>query len=53
MLIGDARRLEAVLELVVEHFLEEVLEATVVGLEDGVLGREVDRAKFLASAVVQ
>jgi hypothetical protein len=31
------------LELGVEDLLEDVLEAAVIGLEDGVLGREVDR----------
>jgi hypothetical protein len=31
------------LELGVEDLLEDVLEAAVIGLEDGVLGREIDR----------
>ena len=30
---------ELVLEFAVEDFLEDVLEAPVIGLEDGVLGR--------------
>jgi hypothetical protein len=33
----------SVLELGLEDLLEQVLEAAVVGLEDGVLGRQVDR----------
>ena len=43
MLVGDAGLLEGVGELRVEDLLEEVLEAAVIGLEDRVLGREVDR----------
>ena len=31
------------LEFGLEHLLEQVLEAAVIGLEDGVLGRQVDR----------
>jgi hypothetical protein len=30
-------------ELVVEDLLEKILEAAIVGLEDRVLGREIDR----------
>ena len=41
--VGDARRLEFVGELGLEHGLEDVLEAPVIGLEDGVLGGQVDR----------
>jgi hypothetical protein len=40
------------LELGVEDFLEDVLEAAVIGLEDGVLGREIDRV-LADQAVVQ
>ena len=43
VLVGELALLELVLELGVEHLLEQVLEAAVVGLEDGVLGRQVDR----------
>ena len=35
--------LELGLELGVEDLLEDVLEAAVIGLEDGVLGRQIDR----------
>src|SRR5690606_24284120 len=41
VLVGEAGRLELVLVLGVEDLLEEVLEAAVIGLEDGVLRREV------------
>ena len=37
MLVGDALGLELVGELLVEHLLEEILEAAVVALEDRVL----------------
>ena len=40
------------LELGVEDLLEDVLEAAVIGLEDGVLGREIDRV-LAAQAVVE
>ena len=43
VLIRDSSGLELVLELGVEDLLENVLEAAVVGLEDGVLRREVQR----------
>ena len=43
VLVGQALGVEVLLELGVEHFLEDVLEAAVVLLEDRVLGREVDR----------
>ena len=42
VLVGELLLVELGLELLVEHLLEEVLEAAVVDLEDGVLGREVD-----------
>ena len=41
--IGDAGRLEGVGEFGLEDFFENILEAPVIGLEDGVLGRQVDR----------
>ena len=41
--VGDAGGLELALELALVHLGEEVLEATVVALEDRVLGRDVDR----------
>jgi hypothetical protein len=37
------RFLEPRLELVVVDLLEDVLEAPVIGFQDGVLGRQVDR----------
>ena len=43
MLIRNAGRLELGLELVVEDLLKDVLETTIVGLEDGVLRGEVQR----------
>ena len=42
VLIGDARRLELLAELGLVDLSEDVLELAVVGLEDGVLRREVD-----------
>ena len=44
--------LELLLELAVEDLLEDVLEAAVIDLEDGVLGREIDRV-VAQQAVVQ
>ena len=44
--------LEFLLELAVEDFLEDVLEAAVIGLEDRVLGREIDRV-VARQAVIQ
>ncbi|MNN18816.1 hypothetical protein D3C81_1320350 [compost metagenome] len=41
--VGQAARLELFGVVGVEHFLEDVLEATVIGFEDGVLGRQIDR----------
>ena len=43
MLIDDARFLEPVLELGLEHLGEQVLETAVVRLEDRVLGAEIHR----------
>ena len=43
MLVGDARRLEAVGEFSLEHLLEDVLEPAVVLFQDGIFGRQVDR----------
>ena len=43
VLVGELPLVELGLELRVEHVLEDVLEAAVVDLEDGVLGRQVDR----------
>jgi hypothetical protein len=49
VLVGDARGLELVGELLgLEDLLEQILEAAVIGLEDGVLGGQVDRpARFI------
>ena len=52
VLVGEAERLELRLELLVEHLLEQILEATVIGLQDGVFGREVDRV-LAGEAVVE
>ncbi|ABC91098.1 NADP-dependent isocitrate dehydrogenase protein [Rhizobium etli CFN 42] len=41
--VGDPGFLELILEFGLVDFLEDVLEAAVIGLEDGVLGRQVDR----------
>src|SRR3546814_61293 len=43
MFVHRAHRLELVGEFIVEHFLEQILEAAVIGLEDGVLGRKIQR----------
>ena len=43
VLVGELLGGELVLELLVEDLLEDVLEAAVIGLEDGVLGRQIDR----------
>ena len=43
VLIGQASRLEVLGEFPVEHVLEDVLEAAVIGFQDGVLGRQIDR----------
>jgi hypothetical protein len=42
---------ELFLELGVEHFLEQILEAAVIGLEDRVLGGEVERPAALERIV--
>src|SRR3546814_8916482 len=41
--IDDVRLLELVGEFGVEHLLEQVLEAAVIGLQDRVLGGKIDR----------
>src|SRR6185437_6097835 len=41
--IGDAELFELGGEFGLEHLLEDVLEAAVIGLENRVLGREIDR----------
>ena len=43
VLVGDLLLVELGLEFGVEHLLEDVLEAAVIDLEDGVLGREIER----------
>src|ERR1700676_4664434 len=43
MLVSDLPGVELRLEFLVEYVLEDVLEAPVIDLEDGVLGREIDR----------
>ena len=43
VLIGQACSLEVSGEFPVEHVLEDVLEAAVIGFQDGVLGRQIDR----------
>ncbi len=43
VLVGDAEAGELRLELGLVDLLEDVLEAAVIGLEDRVLGREIDR----------
>ena len=52
VLVGDLALVELGLEFGVEDLLEDILEAAVIGLEDGVLGREIDRIVAL-QAVVQ
>ena len=47
VLVGQAGRVEVGLELGLEDLLEDVLEGAVVRLEDGVLGRQVDRVVAL------
>jgi hypothetical protein len=47
VLVGQAPCLEVGLELLVEDALELVLEHPVVTLEDGVLGRQIDRIVML------
>ncbi len=49
MLVGEALRVEVALELPLEDVGEDVLEGAVVGLEDGVLRREVHRVLALQS----
>ena len=51
VLVGQAGGLELVLELGVEHLLEQVLEAAVIDLEDGVLGREIERVAAVQRVV--
>ena len=51
VLIGDARFLKSILELRLEDLLEDVLEATVIGLQDGVLGREIHRVSAIQTVV--
>ena len=51
MLIDDAGGLELVGKLGVEHFLEQILEAAVIGLEDRVLGRQVQRPSAIERVV--
>ena len=43
VLVGDLALFEFGSELGVEHLLEHILEASVIGFEDGVLGRKIDR----------
>ncbi len=43
MFIGNTGGIELGLELTVEDFLEQVLEAAIIGFEDGVFGRQIDR----------
>src|SRR3546814_8016452 len=43
MLIFDASFGEFAFEFTVEYFLKQILEAAVIGLQDGVLGRQIDR----------
>lgn len=47
VLVPDTLGLELVLELLVVDFLEDVLEATIVTLEDSVFGRHVERVVLL------
>ena len=51
MLVGEAALVELVLELAVEHVLKDVLERTVVRLEDGVLRGQVDGHVALEAVV--
>jgi hypothetical protein len=51
VLVDDALGLELVGELGVEDLLEQVLEAAVVGLEDRVLGRKIDRPAKVQAVV--
>ena len=43
MLVFDPNLVELRLEFTLENLLEDVLEASVIDLEDGVLGRQIDR----------
>ena len=53
MFVDDAGVLELLVEAFgLEHFLEQILEAAVIGLEDRVLGRQVDRP-FEVQAIVE
>ncbi len=52
MLVDDTKCGEFVLEFAFENLGEDVLEAAVIGLEDGVLGREVNRP-FAGHAIIQ
>ena len=51
MLVGDPRIFKGGLELLVEHFLEQILEPPIIGLENCVLGREVDGPLPLQSVI--
>ncbi|KCZ86404.1 NADP-dependent isocitrate dehydrogenase [Hyphomonas adhaerens MHS-3] len=51
VLIGAAELGELVSKLGVEDFLEDVLEAAVIGFQDRVLGRQVDRPLALQAIV--
>src|SRR3546814_20059266 len=51
VLIFDLGLGELVLELAVEHFLEDVLEASVIGLEDRVLGRQIHRPAAVEAVI--
>ena len=51
MLIGEAVLLEARLEFAGKHVCEKVLEAAVIGLEDGVLGGEIEWVATLQRVV--
>jgi hypothetical protein len=50
--VGDAGLRESVPEIPVEDFLEQILEAAVIGLENGVLGRQIDR-NLAGQAVIE
>ncbi len=49
--VGDVRFGELVLEFAFEHFLEQVLEAAIVLLENGVLGRQIHRPAAVEAVV--
>ena len=52
MLVGEAQRRELLLKFRVEDLLEQVLEAAVIGFQNRVLGREIDR-KFAAQRIIE